>query len=65
VHQRPQTLARACVPDADQAVPGTGDDQGAVADEVDAADGVRVRGEGAEGFSGADVPEEDGFVVGA
>ena len=48
-----------------EAVACTADDQGAVADEVDAAYGIGVGGQGAHDAGGADVPEEDGFVVGA
>ena len=48
-----------------EAVAGTTDDQCSVTDEVDASDGVGVRGEGAHHPRSSHVPEEDGFVVGA
>lgn len=40
-------------------------DKRAVANKVDAADGVGVGGERAHDAGGANVPEKDGFVVGA
>ncbi len=40
------------------------DDQGAIADKVNAADGVGVSRKGAHDAGSADVPEEDGFIVG-
>lgn len=65
MHERAEALPRGGVPDADEPVPGAADDEGAVVDEVDAADGVRVRGQAAHDARGAHVPDEDGFVVGA
>lgn len=50
---------------AHKAVAGTADYQGAVADEINSADGIGVGGEGAHHAGGADVPEEDSFIVGA
>ena len=40
-------------------------DKRAVANKVDAADGVGVGRERAHNACGADVPEKDGFIIGA
>ncbi len=48
-----------------ESIPGAADDQRAVTDKVDAADRVGVCRKRAHHARGADVPEEDGFIVGA
>ncbi len=47
-----------------ESVAGAADDQGAIADKVNAADGVGVSRKGAHDAGSTDVPEEDGFIVG-
>ena len=45
VNEGLEALTTVCVPDANETVQGTGDDEGAVVDDVDAGDGVGVGGE--------------------
>lgn len=63
MHERAQTLARRRVPHADQPIARTADDEGAIADEIHAADGIRMRGQPAHHPRRSHVPEEDGLVV--
>jgi len=53
------------VPDSAEAVVAAGDDEGAVAVEVDGGDGVGVGGEDLEALAGLDVPNPNGLVEGA
>lgn len=63
MHQCPQTLPRCRIPDPDKAIASTGSDQGAIANEVDPAYGVRMGGKRAHDATATDVPEEDCFIV--
>lgn len=58
------TVAGGGVPDSAEAVVAAGDDEGAVAVEVNGGDRVGVRGENLEALPGLDVPNPNGLVEG-
>lgn len=63
VDEGPQTLPAMRIPDSDETVQCTRDNQRPVEDDVNASDRVGVRGQRTKDTGAADVPDENGFVV--
>lgn len=58
-------MASGSVPNPAKAVVATGNDERAVAVEIDGGDGIGMRGKDLETPGGLDVPDPDGLVEGA